>query len=275
MRKPYLISDIGINHNADLQIVKQLIDATFACGWNCVKFQKRNPHVCVPESLKDVMKSTPWGDMTYLEYKLKMEFSKDDYDYIDRYCKEKPIAWSASVWDLDSLEFLIQYDVPFIKIPSAKLTDWELLHEAVKTDLPIILSTGMSTIEEVDQAVEILKKRGHFSLMHCNSSYPAPMEDLNLLVIPFFKSRYNCMIGYSGHEYGVEPSVIAVSLGAVLLERHITLDHNMWGTDQKSSLEISAMDILRRRVDSIPLVLGNGIKIITEGEKEILKKLRG
>jgi N-acetylneuraminate synthase len=275
MKKPYLISDVGGNHNSDLQIAKKLIDATFACGWDCVKFQKRNPNICIPEDQKNVMKDTPWGRLTYLEYRLMLEFGKEEYDYIDIYCKSKPLAWSASVWDLDSLDFIAQYDVPFIKIPSAKLTDTELLKEAVKKNKNIILSTGMSTINEIDEAVEILKTGGNYILMHCNSVYPAPLPDLNLLVIPYLKNRYNCVVGYSGHEYGVEPSVVAAVLGAEIVERHITMDHEMWGTDQLSSLEISAMDILRRRVDSIATVLGDGIKVVTDGEKEILKKLRG
>lgn len=274
MKIPYIIGEIGINHNGDLQIAKKLIDAAFACNWDCVKFQKRNPDICVPDNQKNIIKDTPWGQMTYLEYKHKIEFNKKEYDYIDNYCKEKPIKWSASVWDLDSLEFIIQYNVPFVKIPSAKLTDYTLLKEAVKLNKTIILSTGMSTLDEIDNAVDILKYNDDFILMHCNSNYPAPLDELNLLVIPYLKYRYNCRVGYSGHEYGVEPTVIAAVLGAEYIERHITLDHDMWGSDHSASLEVAAMDVLKRRISSIPVIFGNGVKIVTDKEKEILKKLR-
>ncbi len=172
------------------------------------------------------------------------------------------------------MEFITQYNTPFIKIPSAKLTDYTLLKEAVKLDKTIILSTGMSTLDEIDNAVEILKHNDDFILMHCNSNYPAPLDELNLLVIPYLKYRYNCRIGYSGHEYGVEPTVIAAVLGAEYIERHITLDHDMWGSDHSVSLEVAAMDILKRRISSIPVIFGNGVKIVTDKEKEILKKLR-
>ena len=157
LKEPYLIAEIGINHNGDLQIAKKLIDAAFACQWDCVKFQKKTPELCVPDHQKNQPKDTLWGQMTYLEYKKKMEFGKEEYDYIDKYCKEKPIDWTASVWDLPSVEFIVKYDVPFIKIPSAKLTEKELLTEAAKSEKPIMLSTGMSTIEEIDRAVEAFK----------------------------------------------------------------------------------------------------------------------
>jgi N-acetylneuraminate synthase len=276
LEEPYFIGEIGINHNGDLQIAKKLIDAIFACSWNCAKFQKRNPDVSVPEEQKKIMKETPWGNMTYLEYKYKIEFGKKEYDYIDKYCKEKPIDWTASVWDLDSLEFIVNYDIPFIKIPSALLTNNELLIASTKSQKPIILSTGMSTLEEIDNAVNILEKYSKsYVIMHCNSSYPAKAEDLNLNVIRTFKERYNCAIGYSGHEYDLEPSVMAVTLGAKIIERHITLSHEMWGTDQKASLEVNAMDLLRKRILNVDLVLGDGIKKVTDSEIPIREKLRG
>lgn len=273
----YMIAEIGLNHNGDMQIAKKLIDASFATHWDCVKFQKRTPELCVPEHQKNVMRDTPWGRMTYMEYRYKVEFEKEQYDYIDKYCKEKPIAWTASVWDLKSLEFLLQYDIPFIKIPSAKLTEHEYLVEASKSGKPVILSTGMSTIEEIDAAVNVLEKnsRGNYILLHTNSSYPAPPEALNLRVINFLKERYGCIIGYSGHEYDLEPSVIAVSLGASLIERHVTLDHNLWGSDQFASLEVHAMDLLLKRIKNIDVILGDGIKKLTEKELEVRKKLRG
>ncbi|MEK6744574.1 MAG: N-acetylneuraminate synthase family protein [Nitrospirota bacterium] len=273
----YMIAEIGLNHNGDMQNAKKLIDAAFATNWHCVKFQKRTPHLCVPEHQKNVMRDTPWGKMTYLEYRYKVEFEKEQYDYIDGYCREKPIAWTASVWDLKSLEFLMQYKVPFIKIPSAKLTEHEYLVEASRSGSPVILSTGMSTIEEIDAAVNILAKhsKDNYVLMHTNSSYPAPPEDLNLRVINFLKERYDCIVGYSGHEYDLEPSVIAASLGASIIERHVTLDHNMWGSDHFASLEVHAMDMLHKRIKNMNVILGDGIKKLTDKELDVRKKLRG
>lgn len=274
--KPYLIAEIGINHNADLQIAKKLIDATFACSWDCAKFQKKSPDKCVPEKQKHIKKETPWGTMTYLEYKHKLEFGKDEYDYIDRYCKEKPLDWSMSVWDIDSLEFAANYKLPFIKIPSAHLTNHDLIKQACLKKMTIILSTGMSTIEEIDKAVETMKKNGgRFVLMHCNSSYPAKMEELNLLMIPKLIERYKCVVGYSGHEYGLDSTTVAVSLGAKVVERHITLDHTMWGTDHLSSVEIQGMDKLYKQVSSVSKILGDGVKRVYESEKKVRDKLRG
>jgi N-acetylneuraminate synthase len=198
--KPYMIAEIGINHNGDLQIAKKLIDATFGCGWHCAKFQKRTPDICVPEAQKSIMRETPWGKMTYLEYRKKVEFGNKEYDYIDAYCKEKPLDWTASVWDIPSLDFILQYKVPFIKIPSAMVTNIELLTEAAKSNKTLIISTGMSTIEEIDQAIKIVEKYGSEPvIMHTNSSYPAPVDELNLRIIPFLKKRYGYTVGYSGH----------------------------------------------------------------------------
>lgn len=273
----FMIAEIGINHNGNLDVAKKLIDAAFACDWHCVKFQKRSPDLCVPEDQKNILRDTPWGRITYLDYKYKVEFDHKEYSYIDKYCKEKPFYWTASVWDVPSLEFLLTYDVPFIKIPSAKLIEHELLRLASQSNKPVVLSTGMSTIEEVDEAVEILEKhsKGNYILMHTNSAYPAPIEELNLRVIDYLRDRYKCIIGYSGHEYGLEPSVIAVSIGAKIIERHITLDHNMWGTDHAASLEVHAMDMLHKRIKEIKNVLGDGVKRVTETELESRKKLRG
>lgn len=275
MKHPYLIGEIGINHNGDMSIVKRLLDAVHATGWDCAKFQKRTPELCVPESKKGVMRETPWGAMTYLDYRNRIELSKAQYDEIDRYCKEKPLHWSASVWDMESLAFMEGYDIPFIKIPSAKLTNSKLVKGAALSGKKIILSTGMSTIEEIDEAVRILRlDDADFTLMHTNSVYPSPPNELNLRVIPFLKERYGCTVGYSGHEDNLEPSVIAVSLGAECIERHITLDHEMWGTDQRASLEVHAMDLLRKRVESITSYLGDGIKRVTDGEKAVRERLR-
>jgi N-acetylneuraminate synthase len=274
-KSPYMISDVGINHNSELQIAKKLIDATFACEWDCVKFQKRTPDICVPEKQKGVIKQTPWGEMTYLEYKNKIEFNKEEYDYIDRYCKEKPLDWSASFWDEESLEFLSQYDMPFIKIPSALLTNIALLKKAAQTKKAVFLSTGMSTVEQIDVAFNtITKYNNDIVLLHCNSSYPTSFEDINLLVIPFLVERYKCIVGFSDHTIDLEASVVATALGAKVIEKHITLDHNMWGTDQKSSLEVVGMDMLKKRVEGVQIMLGDGIKCVTKSELPILEKLR-
>jgi N-acetylneuraminate synthase len=272
----FMVAEVGINHNGSIEIVKKLVDAAFACNWNCVKFQKRTPELCVPEHQKNMERETPWGKMSYLEYRYKVEFGMNEYTYIDKYCAEKPIYWSASVWDIPSLEFLMKFNVPFIKIPSAKLTQVDLLVEASKTRKPVILSTGMSTLEEIDQAVNVLEKYSHeYALLHTTSSYPAPQEDLNLLVIRKLIERYDCIVGYSGHEYDLEPSVVAVALGARIVERHITLDHNMWGSDQFASLEVHAMDMLYKRIKGIDIMLGDGIKKLSPKELDIRKKLRG
>jgi len=273
----YMIAEIGLNHNGSLDIAKRLIDASSACGWHCVKFQKRVPDLCVPEYQKNILRETPWGKITYLEYKYKVEFNQIEYSIIDKYCSEKPIHWSASVWDLPSLEFIIDRNVPFIKIPSAKLTEYELIRQASQYGKPIVLSTGMSTVEEIDNTVEILEKysNGDYVLMHTNSVYPAPPEELNLRVINFLKERYKCIVGYSGHENNLEPTVIAVTLGAKMVERHITLDHTMWGSDHEASLEVHGMDILHRRIKQVAITLGDGVKKITQKEMEVRKRLRG
>jgi N-acetylneuraminate synthase len=272
----YLIAEIGINHNGSIDIAKKLIDASFATGWDCAKFQRRDPDLSTPEKQKSVMRDTPWGKMTYLEYKKRIEFGEEVYKYIDRYCKEKPISWSASAWDIPSLQFLIDMKVPYIKIASAKITDLELVEAAAKSGIPVIASTGMSTLEEVDTMVDILKLHtDQYILMHTNSTYPTPEEDVNLGMIKTLKDRYGCLVGYSGHEMGLEPTVAATALGACIVERHVTLDHDMWGSDHFASLEVQAMAILEKRVRTVEKALGDGIKVVSDQEKVIRKKLRG
>jgi len=274
--KTYFIGELGINHNGDMLTTKKLIDAVHACGWDCAKFQKRSPDKCVPEHQKNVLRETPWGTMKYIDYKHKIEFGLEEYNYIQKYCNEKPLDWSASVWDNDSLEFMMGYDVPFLKIPSAMMTNTDLIIEAAKTGKAVIMSTGMSSLLEVDEAVNnLMKHTTNFVLMHTNSSYPTPKEEVNLKLIPFLKERYRCTVGYSGHEEDLEPTVVACALGAEVVERHITLSHDMWGTDQKSSLEILAMDMLYKRVSDIHLIMGSSDKQVTESEVSIRKKLRG
>ena len=276
--KPYLIAEIGINHNGDLQIAKRLMDAAFSCQWDCVKYQKREPDLAVPEKQKGVIRDTPWGRMTYLEYKKRIEFGRNEYDYIDKYCKEKPIDWTASPWDIPSLRFLLQYgSIPFIKIASATITNDELLIEAAKSKKPVIMSTGMSTIEEIDHAVELVDKysSGNFVLMHTNSSYPTAQDEINLRMIPTLRERYKCLVGYSGHEHDLEPSVAAVVMGAVMIERHVTISHELWGTDQSSSLEVPAMGMLAGRVRNIRAMMGSGLKVLSLNELQVREKLRG
>ncbi|RPG62241.1 MAG: N-acetylneuraminate synthase [Flavobacteriaceae bacterium TMED238] len=276
LKKVYTIAEIGINHNGDIDLAKKLIDAAYVTGWDCVKFQKRVPDICVPEEQKNKLRQTPWGEMKYIDYKHKIEFKKNAYDLIDQYCKSKPIDWTASVWDMPSLDFILDYEIPFIKIPSAHLTNLELVERAAETKKPIIISTGMSTLEEVDNAYNIIiKHNSNLVIMHCNSTYPAPIEELNLKVIKTFNKRYGSIIGYSGHEYSLEPTVIAAVLGAKVIERHITIDHNLWGTDQKSSLEIDGMDKLIKRLSIIDSIIGNGEKKLSSSELDVRSRLRG
>lgn len=281
--KTYIIAEIGINHNGDLQTAKKLIEIAAASGCDAVKFQKRNPDICVPDSQKNIIKDTPWGRMTYLEYKHKIEFGKDEYDAIDEYCKEVGIHWSASPWDRDSVEFLKQYKLPFIKIPSAMLTNTELLVSCIKSNMRVILSTGMSTEEEIDTAVELLreakilyKNPNQIGLLHCNSTYPTPVQDLNLSVIKTLSNKYpDCEIGYSGHELLLGTSVAAIYLGASIIERHVTLDRSSWGSDHSCSVTPHGLFKLVSGIRELEQAYGDGIIKVTEAEKEIRKKLRG
>ena len=276
MSKTYIIAEIGINHNGDLDIAKRLIDVAALSGCDAVKFQKRNPDVCVPEHQKNVMRETPWGTMTYLDYKYRMEFGKKEYDQIDSYCREKGIEWSASPWDMDSLEFLLQYDIPFIKIPSAMITNEQLMRESAQTGKKVIFSAGMSTLSETDKAVRWMSEEGgDFALLHCNSSYPAPLEDLNLRCIQTLRQRYKCQVGYSGHEFRLGTSVAAVYLGATIIERHITLDRTMWGSDHLASVEPQGLIKLVKGIRELEIAYGDGIKKVTDEERKVRKKLRG
>ena len=272
--KTYVIAEIGINHNGNLETAKKLIDLAVVSGCDAVKFQKRNPDVCVPEHQKNVMRDTPWGTMTYLEYKHRVEFDREQYDEIDVYCKEKGIDWTASPWDLDSLQFLEKYDVPWIKIPSAMITNEELMKASARTGKKIIFSVGMSTYEEIDQACGWLENN-EVVMLHCNSSYPAPLEELNLKCIRTLKERYNCDVGYSGHEFRLGTTVAAVYLGASYIERHITLDRTMWGTDHMASVEPQGLIKLVKGIRELETAYGDGVKTVTEGELSSRKKLRG
>ena len=270
-----IIAEIGINHNGDISMAKKLISMAKNCGCDYVKFQKRNPDICVPENQKKQMRETPWGYISYLDYKKKIEFSKDDYKIIDDYCKEKKIEWFASVWDLDSLKFIEQFNVSTHKIASALVTNLELLKEVAKCKKYTFISTGMCELEDIDKAVDIFKKANcEFELMHSVSTYPADEKDLNLSLINFYKKRYNCNVGYSGHEAGISPSVIAAALGASSIERHITLSRSLFGTDQSASVERRGLTELVTVIRKIPIVLGVPQKKMLDAEKPIAKKMR-
>ena len=280
MEQTYIIAEIGINHNGNLAIAKKLIDIATMSGCDAVKFQKRNPDVCVPDHQKNIIRDTPWGKMSYLDYKHKVEFGKEEYDEINRYCKERNITWSASPWDLDSLEFLSQYDIPFIKIPSAMITNEDLMFAAKRTGKKVIISTGMSTFSEIERAISIPfnfgeKLNDNFAVLHCNSTYPAPLNELNLSAIKTLKDRFKCEVGYSGHEFRLGTSVAAIYLGATIIERHITLDRTMWGTDQLSSVEPQGLIKLVKGIRELEESFGNGEIKVTESEKLVRKKLRG
>ncbi len=276
MKKTYIIAEIGINHNGCLETAKRLIDVAAVSGCDAVKFQKRNPDICVPEHQKGVIRDTPWGKMTYLEYKHRVEFGKKEYDEIDAYCKLRGIAWSASPWDVDSLKFLMKYDIPFIKVPSAMITNKTLMSAVAQTGKKVIFSVGMSNLKEIDIAVQQMRdKKVDFSLLHCNSTYPAPLSELNLSCIGTLKERYGCEVGYSGHEFRLGTSVAAIYLGATIIERHITLDRTMWGTDQLSSVEPQGLIKLVKGIRELELAYGDGVKRVTESELGPRKKLRG
>ena len=285
MKKTYIIGEIGINHQGDLTIAKRLIDIAAAAGCDAVKFQKRNPDKAVPEHQKIQPRRWQGVDMTYLEYKYKVEFGEEEYDEIDRYCKEQGIAWSASPWDMDSLKFLSNYDILFIKVPSAMLTNDELLEGCVRTGKRVIFSTGMSTQSEIDHAVEVLReaKRTYVSiddnkigLLHCNSSYPAPVNELNLSAIKTLAEKYpDFEIGYSGHEMLLGTTVASVLLGASIIERHITLDRNMEGSDHACSVTPWGLFKLVSGIRELEQAYGNGKIVVTESEEPIRKKLRG
>ena len=269
----YVIAEIGINHNGDMKLVKKLIDEAHLAGANAVKFQKRTPQICVPEEQKPIERDTPWGRISYLEYREKVELSRDDYIFIDKYCKNKGIDWFASCWDLDSLKFIKYFNPVAYKIASASLTDNILLKEHSKLKEAIILSTGMSTMKEIKKAEKILSNT-KLLIAHSTSAYPCKSEELNLNVIPKFIEEFDHPIGYSGHELGIQTTLAACVLGACFIERHFTLDRSMWGTDQAASLEPAGLKKLVRDVRVLEKSLGDGIKKVYDSEKKIRDKLR-
>lgn len=273
-RQPvYVVAEIGLNHNGSVDLAKKLIDAAVAAGCDAVKFQKRTPEVCVPPAQRDVLRETPWGLITYLEYRYKVELGEDAYAEIDRHCKAKSIAWFASCWDEASVDFIEQFNPPCYKVASASLTDDNLLRRYRRTGQPLIVSTGMSTLDQIDHAVEVLGRQD-LILLHATSTYPAKIEELNLRVIPRMVERYGVPIGYSGHEVGLYTTLAAVVLGACVVERHITLDRAMWGSDQAASVEPQGFGRLVKDIRAVETGLGDGLKRVYESEIPIMKKLR-
>jgi N-acetylneuraminate synthase len=270
----FIIAEIGINHNGSIEITKKLIEGAKAAGCNAVKFQKRTPEICVPKDQWNIERDTPWGRMTYIDYRYKVEFGKEDYAEIDRYCKQKEIIWFASCWDAEAVDFVEQFDVPIYKTASASLTDIELLLKHKSLNKPTIISTGMSTIEEIISAVNIFENK-NLLVAHSTSTYPCPNEELNLKMITTLREKYpDTPIGYSGHETGLAPTWAAAALGANFIERHITLDRAMWGSDQAASVEVDGFHRLVRNIRDIEIALGDGIKKVYPSEMGARSKLR-
>ncbi|MEC7820220.1 MAG: N-acetylneuraminate synthase family protein [Actinomycetota bacterium] len=270
----FIIAEIGINHNGDLVLAKELIKLAKEAGCDAVKFQKRTIDIVYTQEFLNEERESPWGG-TQREQKEGLEFSEDDYKEIDSYAKELDIIWFASAWDIPSQDFLKQFDLPVNKIASAMATNLEFVAHVAKEKKPTFVSTGMTTLEEIDNVVEIFNNSDcPITLMHTNSEYPSPEENLNLNCITTLKERYNLPVGYSGHEPSVSPSLIAACLGATAIERHITKDRSSYGSDQAASLEGVGLKNLVSMIRKIPIVLGDGVKTITDQEKDIAKKLR-
>jgi len=273
--KTYIVADIGINHNGDINDAIILMSEAKRIGVDCVKFQKRTPELCVPDHQWDQIRQTPWGDMRYIDYKKRIELSQDDYIFIDRYARSIGINWTASVWDELSVAFMERFDVPFLKIPSSQITNIGLLESAKETGKPIFMGIGMSTESQAHDAASRLGE-SLLGILHCNSSYPAKEDELDLSYIPVLKSKYpNIRIGYSGHEKGVLPSLVAVAVGAQIIERHITLDNDAWGTDQSSSLDIQNFARLVEDIRRTEKILGEPHLKIYPEEFRMSQKLRG
>ena len=273
-KNPFFIAEIGINHNGDLEICKQLIDLAKKSGCDAVKFQKRTIENVYSKDQLDSYRESPWGKTTR-EQKEGLEFNFDEYRIINKYCKQNNILWFASAWDLDSLKFLSRFNLKYNKVASAMIVDKKFLNEVAKQKKYTFISTGMSRLRDIDMAVKIFRKnKCKFELMHCVSTYPMKDKDANLNMIETLKKRYKCKVGYSGHEDGVAISLAAATLGATSIERHITLNRTMYGSDQAASLEERGLTEMIRQINKITLALGNGVKTITKEEKIVAKKLR-
>lgn len=279
-----LVAEAGVNHNASLDVACQLVTAAAQAGADYVKFQKRDPEACVPREQWDVERDTPWGRMTYIEYKRLMEFDEAAYEKIDRVAAEHGIGWFLSVWDTPSLVFALQWKAAYVKIPSALLTNAVLVGQAASAcagtaNPDLVLSTGMSTSEQIEEAVRVAYASGlkphELWLLHCHSAYPAPTRELNLRCIETLRRQYpGAHIGYSGHELGIATTEWAVVVGAEMVERHLTVDKTMWGSDQMASLEPLSFERLVRHVHSVRRALGDGVKVVHDSEKAAMQRLR-
>jgi len=273
--KTKLIAEAGINHNGDISLVKKLIDLADLAGYKYIKFQKRTPDICVPEKQKNKIKITPWGKITYLEYKKKIEFEEEQYNIINEYCKNKDINWFVSVWDIESAKFMSKYpSVRIVKLPSAHLTNCVLGKYCRENFEKVLVSTGMSTEEEIQNAIDAYEPDVIF---HTNSTYPTPIEELNLGYIKWLQEKYPTKeIGFSSHDYGVSSSVIAMAMGCKWIENHITLSHELWGSDQKSSKDPAGTFAIYRRIAEMEKSLGGyEERKVYESEKEKREALRG
>jgi N-acetylneuraminate synthase len=271
----YLVGEIGVNHNGSLDIAKKLMQLSKNLGLNAVKFQKRTPELCTPPAVREKIRETPWGDMTYLEYRKRIEFSQKEYEEINEYCEKIGIRWSASAWDIESLKFLDQFNLPWHKVASAMNSNFEFLNEVASRGIFTMVSTGMSDFEHIDAVVDVFQSANcPFMLMHTTSTYPAEDSILNVSAIESLRRRYGVPVGYSGHESSVFPSQVAAVLGAQVIERHITLDRTMWGSDQSASLSESGLHELRSSLDRLHQILGDGVKKLELGELEAAKRLR-
>ena len=268
----FVVAEIGINHNGDLDLARELIDVAVNAGCDAVKFQKRTVDVVYSAEELGRPRESPFG-VTNGDLKRRLEFSKEQYDQIDAHCRARNIAWFASPWDEASVDFLEDFAVPCYKVASASLTDDNLLRHMRSTGKPIILSTGMSTMEQIDHAVEVLG-RDQLVILHATSTYPAQYEELNLRVIPLLAQRFEVPVGYSGHETGIASSVAAVAMGACMVERHLSLDRAMWGSDQAASLEPNGMTRMVRDIRLVETALGDGQKRLLDAEVPIMQKLR-
>jgi N-acetylneuraminate synthase len=262
----YIVAEIGINHNGSLDIARRLIDAAANAKCDAVKFQKRTPELCVPPHQRDQRRDTPWGAMSYLDYRRRVEFGLEEYELLSEHCRSRSIDWFASCWDESSVDFIEWFEPIGYKIPSASLTDFILLQRFRQTGRPLILSTGMSTMSQIEAAVALLGTE-NLLITHATSTYPCPFSELNLRMIETLRSRFDCPIGYSGHEVGLTTTLAAVCLGAGLIERHITLDRAMWGTDQAASVE-------PRGLERLVQYIGDGVKTVYESERAVMQKLR-
>ena len=269
----YIVAEIGINHNGSLGTALSLIDVAVQAGCHAVKFQKRSPEDCVPYHQREIQRETPWGRMTYLQYRHRMEFGRDAFDKIDAYCRDRCVDWFASCWDKPSVDFIHQYDPICYKVASACLTDDSLLEHIQRQKKTVILSTGMSTMDEIRQAVSLFD-HNNLLITHATSNYHDAPEELNLRMIQTLAKEFDCIVGYSGHETGITPTIAGVALGACYVERHITLDRNSWGSDHCISLEPDEFKKMVRNIRMLEKALGDGVKQVYESEKSVMAKLR-